>query len=234
MGALVRHTMAAGVMFCAASFAVQNAGLAYLWFSGKVNEEKLFQIVAIVHGVDLDALEAQYAAAPKPPESEQPSFDQVIEKRLEKSLDLDLRETAFDKALIELRTLEGELRAHRDRFDARRREFEIRIEQLQRETLDEGLANVQLKLEAIQPKQAKDLIMKMIDEPMSENDDSLDAAVTILKNMAVEKSRKIIAEFRSPDEIKRLHEILYRIRQGKPASDILANAKQDLGQLQER
>src|SRR5688500_9556694 len=170
IGSLVRHTVIAGVMFCAASFVAEAGGLVYLWTSGKLNREKLFEIVALVHGVDLDALEAEHAPAHKPLESEQVAFDDVIEKRLEKSLDLDLRETAFDKALIDLRTLETDLRSQHERFDTRRREFEVRIEQLRRETLDEGLANVQLKLESIQPKQAKDLLMKMMAEPGDEND----------------------------------------------------------------
>jgi hypothetical protein len=204
--------------------------MAWLWMSGKLNEEKTHQILAIVYGVDLEAIEAKYAPGKKPTESEQPSFDDVIAKRLEKSMDLDLRETAFDKAILELRTLEADLREQRDRFDARLREFEVRIAELRQETLNEGLANLQLKLEAIQPKQSKDLIMKMIDEPTDENDDSLDAAVTILKNMSTEKSRKIIAEFKSPEEIERLHEILSRIRLGRPATDILSEAERNLEQ----
>jgi hypothetical protein len=230
IGSLVRHTLAAGVMFCGASFVVLSSGLAWLWTSGRLNEEKSHQILAIVYGVDLEALEAKYAPARRPAESEQPSFDDLIAQRLEKSMDLDLRETAFDKALLELRSLEADLRSQRDRFDARLREFEVRIAELRQETLNEGLANLQLKLEAIQPKQAKDLIMKMIEEPADENDDSLDAAVTILKNMSVEKSRKIIAEFETPEEIERLHEILGRIRLGRPAADILTEAQRELEQ----
>jgi hypothetical protein len=195
-----------------------------------MNREKTDQILAVVYGVDLAAIEAKYAPAQKPLESEQPSFDDLIEKRLEKSLDFDLRETSMDKALIELRTLEDDLRSQRERFDARLREFEKRVSDLQQDTLDEGLANVQLKLEAVQPKQAKDLIMKMIAEPAGENDNSLDAAVTILKNMSVEKSRKIIAEFKTPEEVEKLHEILGRIRLGQPISDMLSEARRNAGQ----
>jgi hypothetical protein len=230
IGSLVRHTLAAGVMFCAASFAVGSGGLAWLWTSGRLNDEKAHEILAIVYGVDLEAIEAKYAPARKPAESEQPSFDDLINKRLERSMDLDLRETAFDKALLELRSLEAELRLQRERFDARLREFEVRIGELRQETLNEGLANLQLKLEAIQPKQAKDLIMKMIEEPADENDNSLDAAVTMLKNMPVEKSRKIIAEFKSPEEIEQLHEILSRIRRALPATEILSEAEKGLEQ----
>jgi hypothetical protein len=228
IAAAVRHTLAAGVMICAASFVVAGGGLAWLWLSGRLNDEKSHQILAIVYGVDLQALEAKHAPQRKPLESEQPSFHDVINRRLEKSIDLDLRETAFDKALLELRALEADLRAQRERFDARLREFEVRIAEFRSETLNDGLTNLQLKLEAIQPKQAKDLFMKMIEEPADENDDSLNAAVTILKNMPVEKSRKIIAEFKSPQEIEQLHEILSRIRQGRPAADILTEAQRNL------
>ncbi len=231
IASVVRHALGAGVMFCAASFCAAATGLGYLWISGRLNEEKSFQILAIVYGVDLPALEAKYAPTNKPLESEQAAFESVLEKRLERSLDLDLRETSFDKALLELRALEGELRAQRERFDARRKEFEVRIDQLRKETLDEGMANVQLKLEAIQAKQAKDLLMKMIAEPADENGDPYSAAVTILKNMPVEKSRKIIAEFKTPEEVDRLHEILLRIRLGKPAADILSEAEKEMDQF---
>ena len=231
MGSLIRHTLAAGVMIAAATFVAEAVGLAYLWTSGKLNDEKAFQILAIVYSVDLPAIEAKYAPRQSPLESAQPAFDDVIEKRLEKSLDLDLRATAFDKALMELRALEAELRAQRERFDSRRREFEVRIDQLQREALDEGMANVQLKLEAIQPAQAKDLLMKMIEEPADENDDGFDVAVTILKNMSVDKSRRIIAEFETPEEVQRLHEILLRIRRGEPAAEMLSGAQKELDQI---
>ncbi len=230
---LVKHTAAAGIMFCAASFAAQVMGLAYLWTTGKLNEEKLDQMLAVVHGVDLHALEAQYGPSQKPIESEQPSFEELVEQRFAKSLDFDLRETAIDKALIELHSLETDLRAQRDRFDARRREFEVRIDQLRQETLDEGLTNVQLKLEAIQPKQAKDLLIKMIADASVENDGAWDAAVTMLKNMPVEKSRKIIAEFKTADEIEKLHELLRRIRLGEPATDLLTEARDELRHVQD-
>lgn len=233
-GSLARQALAAGVMIAAATFFAQAIGFAYLWGSGRLNREKAFEILAIVHGVDLPAIEAKYDPKNSPLESEQVAFESVMEKRLEKSLDLDLRATSFDKALIELRALETDLRAQRERFDSRRREFEVRIDQLQKEALDEGMANVQLKLEAIQPAQAKELLMKMIDEPADESDDAFDAAVTLLKNMSVEKSRKIIAEFETPEEVQRLHEILLRIRLGKPAADMLSEAKQELNETSGR
>lgn len=229
---LLRHTAAAGIMFCAASFMAQAAGVLYWWSTGKLNEEKLYQILAVIHGVDLHALEAQYTSNQSPIESEQPSLEELLEQRFAKSLDLSLRETAFDKALAELHALETELRSQRERFDARRREFETRVEQLRQAALEEGLVNVQLKLEAIQPKQAKDLLLKMIGDATKENDDAWDAAVTMLKNMPVEKSRKIMAEFKTADEVDKLHELLRRIRLGKPTTDLLAETENARGQEQ--
>src|SRR5262245_17055367 len=83
--------------------------LAMLWWKG-----------ALADGRVLGRRPARQGIGPRPPakdaakldpDSEQPSIEQLLHARLRTSLDLDLRESAVDKALGDLRALESQIKS---------------------------------------------------------------------------------------------------------------------------
>ena len=62
--------------------------------------------------------------------------------------------------------------------------------------------------ENIKPKLAKELILKMIDA------DEKEEVVGIFASMPIPKQAKIVSEFKTEDEQKKLDDILRRIREG--------------------
>jgi hypothetical protein len=202
--------------------------LAMLWWKGALADERLLGMLAALQGIK-PAPPAQAAVA-LDPEAEQPSLDQIRQVRLGASLDLDLRESAIDKSLGDLRTLETQIRAESKRLDQWKTSFDQRVAQLQTAATDAALLELQRTLEAIAPKQAKDQIMTMLKDPTTAADKPMDDVVTIMKSMPLDKRRKILAAFTTPEENKKLAEILHEIRRGAPDTDLLRDTRSQLEQ----
>lgn len=201
--------------------------LAMLWTKGTLSDERILAMLAALQGIK-----------PPPPPSvaaldthaEQASFGQVLNSRLRASLDLDLRESAIDKSLSDLRTLETQLKTESLRLDNWKQSFDERLATLQTAATEASLLEVQRTLEAILPKQAKEQIMKTLAEPKTAADDPMEDVVRILKAMPLDKRRKILAEFKTPEEVEKLSEILHVIRVGGSDTDLLRDTRSQLQQ----
>jgi hypothetical protein len=202
--------------------------LGMLWWKGALADERLLGMLAAVQGIK--------PAPPTKPDvtlsadAEQPSLDQILAARTEASLDLDLRESAVDKALGDLRTLESQIKTESGRLDLWKQDFDARLAKLETAATDAALLELQRTLEAIQPKQAKDQIMLMLDETASADDQPMHDVVTIMKAMPLDKRRKILGEFKAEPEIEKLAEILREIRLGTPDTELIRGTRAQLQQ----
>ncbi len=200
-----------------------------LWWKGTLSDERLLGMLAVLQGIEMPGGAA--AAASDPAQDEQPSLDQIMQRRLAASLDLDLRETAIDKALGELRNLESQIETENLRLDQWKLSFDKRLETLESATTEESLLQLQRTIEAMNPKQAKDQILKILAETSTKaDDDPMRDVVTILKTMPIDKQRKIVGEFKSPEEAEKLAEILRQIRLGSPDADLIRDTRNELQQ----
>jgi hypothetical protein len=200
---------------------------AMLWWKGVLTDERLYGMLAALQGIK----------PPPPPkltaldtDAEQPSFDQILNARLRASLDLDLRENAIDKSLGDLRTIEKSLQSESLRLDNWKRSFDERLALLQNAASNDSIRELQQTLEAIQPKQSKDQLMKMLEDPKTPQNDPMEDVVRILKAMPLEKRKKILAEFKTPEEITKLKEILRVIRLGGSDTELMENTRKQLQQ----
>jgi len=200
---------------------------AMLWWKGALNDERILGMVAALQGIK-----------PPPPaaltavnvDAEQPSLDQVLNSRMKASLDLDLRENAIDKGLGDLRTIETALQVETKRLDDWKKSFDKRLSELQTAAADSALREIEQTLEVIQPKQAKEQLVKMLEESKTATDDPMEDVVRILKVMPLDKRKKILAEFKTPDENKILSEILRVIRLGGSDTELLRDTRSQLQQ----
>jgi hypothetical protein len=201
---------------------------AMLWWKGVLTDERLYGMLAALQGIKPPLPQSVTALDT---ESEQPSFDQILNSRLRASLDLSLRESAIDKSLGDLRTIEKALQSESTRLDVWKRSFDERLASLQTAANEAALIEVQRTLEAIQPKQAKEQIMKTLAEPRTSVDDPMEDIVRILKAMPLDKRKKILGEFKTPEEVEKLAEILRVIRLGGSDAELLRDTR---GQLQQQ
>jgi hypothetical protein len=105
--------------------------------------------------------------------------------------------------------------------------YEAFQQQLNKDKVDalaKGNENARLLLESVKPKQAKELIMKMLEA------EEIQQVVTMFEAMPIAKRAKIAAEFRTEEEAQKLDEILRRIRQGLPDAAIIEDAQRQIQQ----
>lgn len=215
--------------FCVGTVLAGVVLLGALWSRGVFTDERATNVLAAVYGLPLPSKEgAAKAAGGESPE--QPSFQLILDRRALASLDLDLRENAVDKSLADLRNIELNVQEERRQLDLWKLSFDARLKELESSTADEALQELQRTLEVINPKQAKDQILHMLQTPRGKEDKPLNDIVNIFKAMSLDKRKKIIAEFKSPDETEKLGEILREIRLGMPDSEAIKDSRNQLQQ----
>lgn len=202
--------------------------LAMLWWKGALADERILGMLAALQGIK--PLPPAPVAGQLDPDAEQPSVEQLLHARLRTSLDLDLRESAVDKALGDLRSIEVQIQSETKRLDGWKKDFDARLAKLETAATDSALLQLQQTLQTIDAKQAKDQIMKMLADPMTATDDPMQDIVTIVKAMPLDKQKKIFATFKTPEEIKAMADIFRNIRLGTPDSDLLRDTRSQLQQ----
>lgn len=225
MNRVVHAVGRAFLYLCVATVIAQVAGIGTLWFKGALDRPRLYRVLAALHGIDILAMHAQRLARQETPQPQQPVLAQREAADGRKSLDIDLREMAVNKGLLDMQNLQTALRTERARFQDLKQAYDTRLQQLLEEEQLAARREVQRTLEAIQPAQAKQQILKMID------DDAMDDVVAIIKSMPIDKRKKIIAEFKQRDDERVLFDILKNMRMGEPAVTQIEEARNRLAEI---
>jgi len=209
MGRLLTAGGALLAYLCVATVLTAAVVGGYLWTHGYMDKEKLDRIVAVARGVDL-APQAVEQVAKTPQAAEQPSLDEVERQRAIQTRQLELREQAIGSGLDRVRFEQRKLTDERADYDRLKKGFEEVLNDKKNKAVVAGRENIQLIWENIKPKQAKEEMLQMIDSG-EENE-----VVAIMSGISIAKRARIIGEFKTEEESKKLGEILRLIRQGVP------------------
>ena len=221
MGSVIKMATSVALYMCLATLISQAAVVGYLWSCGTLSRHKARQIADVMAGVDMISADMAKSAGQLDELTQQVSFEDIVQHRVAKSLDLDLREQAVGKGLTDLRALATQLEEDTRRFDVRREAFNDNLTRLEDGAKGIAIIEVRLTLEALRPRQAKDQMIRMLE------DDQMEAVVTIIKGMTLDKRKKLLAEFKVADEPDKLAEILKQILHGVPETTVIEQAKND-------
>jgi len=219
---LAGFAFSALLYFSFATLIAEGIMVGYVWSKWQLDREKVARIVAVARGIEQQA--AAETAKPVREEvgPEQPSYEQVVEARALKDKDLALREQSLANALAQFQTDQDKLAENEKRYQADRNEFETRLAATAKDAKNAGQEDVRRILQSVKPRQAKELLQQML-----ENKEQ-DEVVSLLSGMTDSKRAKIIAEFKTADESKKIEEVLRLIRKGVPAGPV---AQQSLDKL---
>ena len=197
-------------------------GVGYLWKTERLTDDKMFRMIALLQGVDLEQIAAAERATDEEVPAEEPSTDavvgqqQVLDRNFEvKLLSLQRGRRAYDDSL-------QQLIIQRDRFDRLAHDWENKLKQQGELTTQGNLAKVVNDLEQVKPATAKNLLMQWID------DGRMNDVITLLGRMSENKKGKILKSFSTPDELEKLHEIHRLMIDGNKSKDNLEQAKVEL------
>lgn len=186
-----------------------------LGFKGALDEARLYRVLAALHGIDMVLMQQELLTEKNEIDEEMPSYATRQELLTMKSLDQELRKNAIDNAWAEMNEMRTKLEVKSKRFEETKDNYAAKLQRTADEEMAVALKEVRRTLEAIKPEQAKQQILKMLE------DDAMNDVVAILKNMPIDKRKKIIGEFEQGPDVEALYDILSKIREGEPlASEI--------------
>jgi flagellar motility protein MotE (MotC chaperone) len=205
------------VGFCVATVLTQLIVTTVYAVRGTLTMDSATQMIGLLNGIDLSAQRIR-AAIDSAESTEQPSYEEVLEQRAAKGLDMDLRLASQAKYREELEVMLADLREERGRFDRRREDFQAELKRIKEGAEKDGMRELQKTLQAMDSEQAKEQLVRMHD------DGRIDDIVNIIQATALDKRTDILAEFVSEKEAELLEEILRRIGQGEPMATVIDRA----------
>jgi len=224
MGRIVGALAALFAYLCTGTVIAATIIVGYAIAHGSLDQPKIARIVDLVRGID----DAPPAAAPatKPPEpTEEPSFEKIEEYRGIRARNLELREKAVENSLERVRFEQDRLSADLNRYSALKGEITRLLEGKNDEAIKAGRETVRELWENIKPKQAREQVVRMMDEGETNE------VVAILSSLTTNKRAKIIAEFKGDEDAKKLDEIIRLMRQGIPQVLPIKQAQEELNRF---
>lgn len=211
--------------FCLATVLAQTVALAALWARGALDRDRLYRVVAALHGVDVVTMHARIAARKSAVEDEQTSLeDRLVDQELH-SLDLDLRTQAVRQGWQDMQRLETTVHDQWLALQTTKAAFDTQLQDLAEEQQTTARRELQRTIEAMRPNQAKDQLLKMLE------DHAMDDVVAIVTAMPLDKRKKLVAEFKAGTDAEQLYEILKNIRAGEPVASQVQDMRDTLQQL---
>jgi uncharacterized protein YhaN len=214
MGKLLGMLVSLVAAVCVATVISAATLITYYGLSWKVSRGRVTQALAILQGKALETL-----VPPPPPknagDSEQPAYEQVLAAQGLKARDLEQRELAVRANLEQFQQQLDKIVEEKKRVQAIQDDLQAKLEELTSGAKTAGTENVSQLLQKIKAKQAKDLLKMKLDKG------EVDVVVALFANMPDDKRAKIIAEFKTPTEMDQIGEVLNRIRQGQPTTEML-------------
>lgn len=196
---------------CTATITAQLIGVGVLCSRGILVPEKMVRFAGVLYGLDPFDL-SPGKSGPGQMAGKELSREEAIADRVQKAPQIADRQTAIRKGTDDIRAVVLGLKFKRERQNEIHQGFESYLEQQERDNTASALREIQITLESLPPKLAKDIVYKMLSDAKNEpNDDVLNDVVTITKAMPAEKLRKIFAEFKTTEERDLLHQIFVKI-----------------------
>jgi len=221
IGRVLGGTMTLLVYLAAATLIAELIVLGYLWAAWKMDVQRLARVVAVARGDSAEGKPDQGNAAHGQVPPAEPSYQEIVQRRAVMLRDLELRESSLKSAVEELKLQQDTLAKDREQLAQQSQDFDTRVAAILQGAQATGLETVRSTLASVKPKQAKDLILDMLDKKETRD------VVLLLSEMNESKRAKIVGEFKTPEESEKIAEVLRLIREGEPQSALAGQAQQE-------
>lgn len=203
------------------------AAVGYLWSNDRLDDEKMFRMVALLHDVNIQRIanETDPATGEVPPE--EPSLADVQRKREVIARDYEVKQEALKRGKQVFDHSFNQLKTATDRFNQLAEELEERLRQEGQLASKQSVSKVVQNLELLRPMQAKEEIRKILKEP-----DGVDDVIVLMNSMTTTKLKRILQQFQTPEELEELHMIHQVMLDGGPQQEVFSRALMELDKLE--
>jgi hypothetical protein len=204
--------------FCAATVIAQACIVGLAFSKGNFTRQTITEIIAKFNGIDIQGkrLETALVNARATPS---PTYQDVLDAKTNAALQMDSRSRALDNYQRRLDDSQKNLQEDIKRFDERRAEFNAELDRKRSGIDSESLNETRKLLSALSPEQTKAQLASMLEKGQKSD------VVAIVRGMAADVQKKVLAEFTGPDGQERLSEIIEEIRNGEAMKSLIDNAK---------
>jgi len=225
MNAMIRIVFPLIAYLCVGTVITLAGGYGYLRFSDRLDDERMFQILSLIYGIDLDEITKTYEAGQEDVPPEDMSFAQQQEQVQLAILNRQGKQDDLKKLIDEFESKTKELNVASGHFGSFKEQVEIYLKQRKDEAIKSGVVNVRGQLQNLNAKkQAKPLLIKMI------NEGRMDDVILLLNFMPKRNSTEILRSFDSEKEIDMIYEIEKRMLLGDPERSFIDSKLQELKQ----
>ncbi len=226
MSALFRWTIPLVAYLCVGTVVSAVLGYGYLRSSGKLNDDTMFRITALLHGVDLEELakEGQKTVAGTPPE--EPSYADQQKQLQAATLQFDAKHKQLDEALNHFNYQLKRVSEATERYNQLRVVVENYLTSQRTSLANSDLAEVRAQLESLDPrKQAKPILIEYIKA------DRIDEVIQLLGGMKARNRENILRQFNLPEDIAMLFDLQQHMLDDNPTKALVEKQLQELNQL---
>jgi hypothetical protein len=222
MGKIFNILLTLIAYFCVATVITLVLILGYMWQTDRLNDEKVFRIVALLHDVDLQQIaQAQVKTDDEVP-PEEPSINKVLHEQHVRDRNFEVKMLALQRGKQDYDHSYQELKKEIDRYDRLAQDWQSRLKQQEELTNQQNVAKVVSQLEQVSPEVGKAELLRWI------NEGRMDDAIVLMSKMSEKKLGKILKTFETDTELDTLHEIHEHIIGGSRETEQLEKA---LGEL---
>jgi hypothetical protein len=193
---------------CTATVITAALGVFYLWHTDRLNDEKMFRMVALLHDVDLQQIATKQKKTTEDVPPEEPSLAIVSHQQQVHNRNFEVKLLALQRGRQDYDYSLQQLKEEKSRYDRMAQEFQEKLKQHDERATQANVAKVVAQLEQVRPATGKELLMRYISE------NRMDDAILLMSKMSESKLAKILKTFETDEELDKLHEIHQRIVAG--------------------
>ncbi|HCK42530.1 MAG: hypothetical protein CMJ72_10005 [Planctomycetaceae bacterium] len=226
MGMIVRFLFPLTGYVAVATVITLVAGYGHLRRSGNLDDQRMFQIVSILHGIDTEEIAKQHETDLQDVPPEEQSYRKQQELRQIAALHFQAKADDLDKQKSEFLELRRQVNADMKYYRSFREEVEKFLNKRRDEALQAGMQGVRKQWETLIPrKQTKELLKMMIAE------DHTDVVILLLNDMPSRKSTDILKTLDGEEDLDMLYKIQKQMLAGNPVRNFIDG---QIEQLQKR
>jgi len=213
MGTLIRVLFPLLGYFCVATVITIAAGYGYLRQTGKLNDENMFRVVSLLHGVDLEEIAAANKTDQEDVPPEEMSFEQRQQHLLMTTLHLQAKKDDIEKNIAEFQAQASRLDTQFNRVKGLSEEVEGYLQRRKDEAMESGLVGVREQWKNLNAKkQTKQLLIKMIKEGR------MNLVILLLNGMPPKNRTEILKTMDTDEDVNMLYRIEKQMLKGHPES----------------
>ncbi|TWT77221.1 hypothetical protein Pla123a_18760 [Posidoniimonas polymericola] len=214
---------------CTATVLSVTLGLAYLYGTNRVDDEKMFRMVALLHDVDVDRIAEETGVAAEEIPDEEPSPEDVRLRRQILARNHEVKMEALKRGKLNFDASLSALITEKDRFDEIATKLQKELEEEGELSNKQSVQKVVQNLELMKADQAKEELRRILQE-----EDGVADVIKLTKTMNTNKLKKILQRFILPEEQEELHTILQSMLNGGPQQEVFENALEELNKLKSK